>query len=195
VEKVFNAPTGGTMKGVVFTEFFEFVEGRFSPEIAEQIIESSALPSKGIYTSVGTYDHGEMVTIVSNLAAMVEIGVSDLLKDFGRHLLKQFFIKFPQFFEGITSTFEFLPKVDSFVHVEVKKLYPDAELPTFSCVFPISHQLQMTYESDRNLPDLAEGLILGCLEHFGEKMEVVRNSVPGNPCATLFTITRVRGAV
>jgi len=42
------------MKGVVFTEFFEFVEGRFSPEIAEQIIESSALPSKGIYTSVGT---------------------------------------------------------------------------------------------------------------------------------------------
>jgi len=43
------------MKGVVFTEFFEFVEGRFSPEIAEQIIESSALPSKGIYTSIGSF--------------------------------------------------------------------------------------------------------------------------------------------
>jgi hypothetical protein len=48
----------------------------------------------------------------------------------------------------------------------------------------------MTYESDRNLPDLAEGLILGCLEHFGEQMEVVRSPVLGNPRATLFTITR-----
>ena len=182
------------MKGVVFTEFFEFVEGRFSPEIAEQLIESSALPSKGIYTSVGTYDHAEMVTLVSNLATVVEIGVPDLLKEFGRHLLRQFVIKFPPFFNGITSTFEFLPKVDSFVHVEVKKLYPDAELPTFSCVFPASDQLQMTYESDRNLPDLAEGLILGCLEHFGEQMEVVRSSVPGNPRATLFTITRIKEA-
>jgi hypothetical protein len=180
------------MKGVVFTEFFEFVEGRFSPEIAEQLIDGSNLPSKGIYTSVGTYDHGEMVTLVSTLAAIVKIGVPALLKEFGRHLLKQFVIKFPPFFDGITSTFEFLPKVDSFVHVEVKKLYPDAELPTFSCLFPTSDQLQMTYESDRNLPDLAEGLILGCLEHFGERMEVVRGPVPGNPRATLFKITRVR---
>ena len=178
----------------MFTEFFEFVEGRFSPEIAEQLIEGSVLPSKGIYTSVGTYDHAEMVTLVSSLATVVEVGVPDLLKEFGRHLLKQFVIKFPPFFNGITSTFEFLPKVDSFVHVEVKKLYPDAELPTFSCAFPTSDQLQMTYESDRNLFDLAEGLILGCLEHFGEQMKIVRSSVTGNPRATLFTITRVKEA-
>jgi hypothetical protein len=180
------------MKGVVFTEFFEFVEGRFSPDIADRLIEGAALPSKGVYTSVGTYDHGEMVILVSNLSAISEIGVPDLLKEFGRHLLRQFVIKFPPFFAEISSTFEFLPKVDSFVHVEVKKLYPDAELPTFSCAFPTPDQLQMTYESDRNLPDLAEGLIIGCLEHFGEQMEVARNSVPGNPRATLFTITRVK---
>lgn len=29
------------MKGVVFNEFFEFVEGRFSPEIAEQLITTT----------------------------------------------------------------------------------------------------------------------------------------------------------
>jgi hypothetical protein len=182
------------MKGVVFTEFFEFVEGRFSPDIADQLIEGATLPSKGIYTSVGTYDHGEMVTLVTNLSVISKIGVPDLLKAFGQHLLQQFVIKFPPFFSRTTSTFEFLPKVDSFVHVEVKKLYPDAELPTFSCNFPTPDQLQMTYESDRHLPDLAEGLILGCLEHFGEQMEVVRKSVPGNPRATLFTITRLKGA-
>lgn len=182
------------MKGVVFTEFFEFVEDRFSLDIAEQLIESSDLPSKGIYTSVGTYDHGEMVTLISNLATIVETEVPDLLKEFGRHLLRQFVAKFPAFFEGISSAFDFLPKVESYVHIEVKKLYPDAELPTFSCFSPSFDQLQMTYISDRNLPDLAEGLILGCLEHFREPMEMARNSVTGNPQATLFTITRAKGA-
>lgn len=182
------------MKGVVFTEFFEFVEGRFSPEIADRLIEGAALPSGGIYTSVGTYDHVEMATLVSNLSAMSAIGVSDLLKEFGRHLFRQFAVKFPFFFGGVASSFAFLPKVDSFVHVEVRKLYPDAELPVFSCVFPTPDRLQMTYESERNLPDLAEGLILGCLEHFGERMEVVRIGLPGNPRATLFTITKAEGA-
>lgn len=90
------------MKGVVFTGFFEFVESRFSPEIAEQLIEISTLSSQGIYTSVGTYDHGEMVTLITNLAGLSGSGASDLLKKFGQYLLRQFVIKFPPFFTGVT---------------------------------------------------------------------------------------------
>lgn len=45
------------MKGIIFTEFLEMVEDRFSPEIADRIIEASDLPSRGVYTAVGTYDH------------------------------------------------------------------------------------------------------------------------------------------
>ena len=83
--------------------------------------------------------------------------------------------------------------VDSVVHMEVRKLYSDAELPRLICVFTADGRLQMTYESERNLADLAEGLILGCLEHFGERIEVVRTSVTGNPRASLFTLTRIEG--
>ena len=53
------------MKGMVFTEFLEMVEDKFSPEVADQIIEQANLRSGGIYTSVGTYDHGEMIELVS----------------------------------------------------------------------------------------------------------------------------------
>ena len=49
------------MKGMIFTEFFELVDDRFSFETSERLIEMSHLPSEGIYTSVGTYDHQEMV--------------------------------------------------------------------------------------------------------------------------------------
>ena len=53
------------MKGIVFTEFLEMVEQRFSPEIADRLIDESDLPSGGIYTAVGTYEHTEIVTYVS----------------------------------------------------------------------------------------------------------------------------------
>jgi hypothetical protein len=177
------------MKGIVFTEFLEMVENRFSDQTVDQLIEQADLPSKGIYTSVGTYDYQEMVSLVTHLSGLVGIPVPDLLKAFGRYLLNRFVIKFPAFFEGITSTMDFLPRVESLVHLEVRKLYPDAELPTFSCVFPKPGQLEMTYRSIRNLPDLAEGLILGCAEHFGESLNIVKTTVSGDSPAVIFTIT------
>jgi hypothetical protein len=170
----------------------EMVEDRFSLEIAERLIEESNLSSGGVYTSVGTYDHQEMVTLVTNLSALVGMPVPDLLREFGRHLFNQFVIKFPEFFVKMNSTFDFLPQVESYVHLEVKKLYPDAELPTFSCVFPSPDRLDMTYRSARNLPDLAEGLIRGCIEHYKETLEIKRETLPGDPPDVLFSITLAR---
>lgn len=183
------------MKGVVFTEFMEMVEAGFSVETCDRLIEGSDLPSKGIYTSVGTYDHKEMAILVTNLSALVGIPEPELLKKFGQHLFRRFVTTFPAFFTGITSAFEFLPKVDSYVHLEVRKLYPDAELPSFSCTFPHPGQLNMTYRSVRNLSDLAEGLILGCIDHFGEQLVVARESLQEDPSAVSFTIASPKQAI
>jgi hypothetical protein len=177
------------MKGVVFVEFIEMIDTSFSIEMSDRLIEMSDLPSGGIYTSVGTYDPKEMVTLVGNLSSLTQTPVSDLLKSFGRYLFKRFVENFPDFFKGITSSIDFLSQVDSYVHLEVRKLYQDAELPTFECTTPEPDLLHMKYESKRNLPDLAEGLILGCIEHFGESLKIARKSLPENPLATLFIIS------
>ncbi len=55
------------MKGIVFTEFLEMVEDKFGLETVDSIIENSNLPSEGIYTSVGTYDFNEMVSLITSL--------------------------------------------------------------------------------------------------------------------------------
>ena len=176
------------MKGMVFTEFFELVDDKFSFETTERLIEMSHLPSEGVYTSVGTYDSQEMVALVTNLSTLSGVSVPDLLKEFGRHLFKRFFASFPAFFEGIESSMEFLPQVDSYVHLEVRKLYPDAELPSFSCTTPEPGMMIMTYRSKRNLPDLAEGLILACIDHFGESLTVKRETGKEDPPETRFII-------
>lgn len=166
------------MTGLVFTEFLELVDEQFSFETCEQIIEMSDLPSGGVYTSVGTYQPQEMAALLGNLSELTGIPAPHLLQMFGRPLFRHFVATFPVCFEGITSSLEFLPFVNDYVHMEVRKLYPDADLPTFTCETPRPGTMVMTYRSKTDLPDLAEGLILGCIDHNGEPPETVFTITP-----------------
>jgi len=176
------------VKGLVFTEFLDLVDGRYSFETCERIIEMSDLPSGGIYTSVGTYDPQEMATLLGNLSAVTGTPTPELLQLFGRHLFTRFVAAFPVFFVGITSSLQFLPLVNDYVHIEVRKLYPDADLPAFSCQTPSPGTMVMTYSSKNDLPDLAEGLINGCIEHFGDAFTVSCERLDGDPPTCAFTI-------
>ncbi len=180
------------MKGIVFLFFFDMVGEKFSIEMRERLVVELQPPSGGAYTTVGTYSPQEIVDLVAKLSEITSISVPDLLKTFGRHLLTRFTELFPDFFEVATSTFDFLPQVESYVHLEVKKLYNDAELPSFTCESPYPGRLEMTYRSARNLPDLAEGLILGTADHFNERVEVKRESIPEDPSAVFFIITKLQ---
>jgi hypothetical protein len=167
------------MKGVVFTEFLEMVEDRFSPEIADRIIEASDLPSGGAYTSIGTYDHTEMVQLVTQLSVATGAAVPVLVHTFGKYLFGRFTVLYPQLFEGIESAYSLLETIESTIHVEVLKLYPDAELPRFECNTSEPGRLTMIYRSTRGFADLAAGLIEGCIEHFGETIDVQREDLSG----------------
>jgi hypothetical protein len=172
------------MKGIVFTEFLELVEQKFSFEVADRIIEASDLPSGGIYTSVGTYPHLELLNLVEQLSKESGIAMPDLVRSFGEHLFSRFASIYPQLFEGVENVFDFLASIENYIHVEVQKLYPDAELPCFEHCFPAPDRMELTYYSSRALPDLAEGLIRGGIQYFGECVDVVREDVPSEVGAT-----------
>lgn len=168
------------MKGMVFTEFFDMIEQVWSIDMVDKIIADSAVPSGGAYTAVGNYPHEEMVSLVVALSAASNIPVPDLIRTFGKHLFGRFVAGFPHFFEGINDTFTFLSGIETAIHAEVRKLYPDAELPTFD-VSQIGNVLRMTYYSKRHFADLAEGLIHGCIEHFGEPITLARETPSDDP--------------
>ncbi len=160
------------MKGVVFTEFLEMVEDKFSAEMVDDIIEEADLASEGVYTAVGTYPHEEIVSLVSCLSQQTGIEVPDLVKIFGEHLFGRFAILYPDFFTAETDAFDFLESVETYIHIEVKKLYPDAQLPTFHTWREGEHTLIMDYRSPHPFATLADGLLKGCLAHFQVDAEI-----------------------
>jgi len=182
------------MKGVVFTEFLEMVEETFGYDTVDKIIEQSTLPSEGIYTATGTYDHAEIVQLVSNLSTLTDMEVSALLKAFGRYLFDTFYKNYPVFFKKCDSAFSFLESIDNHIHVEVRKLYPEATLPTFNTQVD-DRQMTMEYRSERKMADLAEGLIEKSMEHWEETPYTIhKKSLDDQGEIVLFTIVKQDGA-
>lgn len=165
------------MKGVVFTEFLDMVEQRFSPDMVDDIIEDANLPSGGAYTTVGTYPHDEMVALVVALSARSGAAVPELLRAFGEYLFGRFVKGYPAFFSGHHDAFIFLAGIEDIIHAEVRKLYPDAELPTFEVEHRDERRLAIVYSSGRHFEDLAEGLIRGCISHFGRPAGLRRETI------------------
>lgn len=162
------------MKGIIFTTFIDLVEEKFGMEMLEDIISISKVPNAGSYTSVGTYDHSELLAMVKVLSEKSTIPEVDLIKTFGEYLFGVLSQSYANWLKDIDSAFDLLEQVDGFIHVEVKKLYPDAEPPGFDCRRIGNNQLEMIYHSPRNLGDVAEGLILGCAKYYQQEIGIKR---------------------
>ncbi len=178
------------MKGIVFTEFLEMVEQTFGADMVDDIIEGASLPSGGAYTAVGTYDFREILALVTTLSAKTGIPVPQLVHAYGKYLFGRFVVGFPQFFRGVPDALSFLSSIEKYIHVEVRKLYPEAELPSFDADRRAPDTLLLTYRSTRPFADLAAGLIEGCLEHYRTPATVTREALPneGGLTPVRFTI-------
>ncbi len=166
------------MKGIVFTEFLEMVEDAFSPDTADAIIDAAGVD--GAYTAVGTYEACELAQLVKSLSDTAGTPVPDLLKTFGHHMFSRFVGGYPHLFAGVDDAAALLAQVHDHIHVEVRKLYPDAELPVFTSSHAADGAFVLDYESDRPFADFAHGLVEGCIAHFGNRYTVQRTDPDGS---------------
>jgi hypothetical protein len=179
------------MRGIAFTNFLEMVEEKFSARMVDDIIDMADLPSGGAYTALGTYEDSEMIELVSRLSRKSGIAAPVLLRFFGEYVFGRFPAVYPQYFEGVSDPFDMLDRLDEYFQVEEKKLYPEADLASLRCERLAEGVLVMHYRSTRPLADVVEGMIHGCIAHFGEPVQVNRDNEPGSTgTAATFTLTR-----
>lgn len=177
------------MKGVVFTELLDLVDEKFGPAVTERVLAACDLASGGAYTAVGTYDHAEVLQLVAALANETGVAGRDLVRAFGRHLFHRLIEFYPASVAGHTDPLAFAKTIQSHIHVEVRKLYPDAELPEVGWREVSDSEVRVTYQSTRPFADLCLGLLEGSVEHFGVPTEVVVEKFD-DPHAATFRLMR-----
>src|SRR5262245_20379479 len=154
------------MKGILFTDFIEFVE-RELPAAARVLVA-------GAYSPLANYPEDELRELIGRVSDVAGVPRDEVLKRFGAHLFRSLATLYPVFLDGVGSALELLAGIETYVHGEVQKLYPDAEFPRFEVRGDGPQRLELTYRSQRPLADLAEGMIRGCIAWFGDRVDLER---------------------
>ena len=165
------------MKGVIFNVVQEAVEAEFGADTWDAILDKAGVT--GAYTSLGNYEDAQLVAIVGAAAAALGKDVPATLRWVGERAFTPLAARHPAYLEGHTGLKSFLPALNSIIHPEVLKLYPDSIVPQFDLETLDDDHIAMVYRSPRALPDLAVGLALGAARHFGETWEAETHNVDG----------------
>lgn len=154
------------MKGVIFNIAEEFITDKWGEATYEEIISNLPIQTKEPYVGPGTYPDQDFFVIVSKAAEITHSNINDFLKDFGYFSFFKLVELAPQFIKTYSHPKPFLMSVEGIIHVEVRKLYMDTYLPTFTYRDTSADTLIITYYSKRKLYAFMEGLIDGTAAYF-----------------------------
>lgn len=178
------------MRGVVFTELIEFVEEALGFEVADKMIEMSKLDNGGSFSQGGNYPFDDMVKLLTALSKITSKTPNELLYIFGEHLFAVLVKLYGKNIKEVGTSLDFIDSVENFVHVEVRKLYPDADLPKFITQEKDESHIVLIYQSEKKLEAFAHGLIESCGKYFEDDLDVKYETINESPYQVKFTINK-----
>ncbi|MCK8479328.1 heme NO-binding domain-containing protein [Psychroserpens algicola] len=176
------------MKGIVFTEFLDLVEDKFGLEMVDHIITNSDLESQGVYTAVGTYKFSEMLQLLQHLSTRTKMSIDDLLLVYAEHFFGVLEDSYPGLLATYKDPIEMISSIENHIHVEVRKIYPDAELPTFEVIEKTENSLIMDYKSSRAMHHFGLGLMNKTFEYFNSSASIVLEKIKDDGTEVRFII-------
>jgi hypothetical protein len=158
------------VKGIIFNLLEQVVTDAYGADAWDELLAASGVD--GVYTSLGNYDDDELFALVGAASQKLDRPADDLVRWFGSTAIELLAERHPTFFDGHRSTQPFLMTLNNVIHAEVRKLYPDALVPTFDFVTTENGSFALGYHSPRQLCSLAEGFIEGAARHYGETVAI-----------------------
>lgn len=179
------------MKGIIFTEFLDLVEAKFGLDELDRLLTNS--DDEGVYTAVGSYDHKLLVRLIVELSKQTGISADELQRAFGQSVFINLYKTLPSSnsLQSCKTTFQFIKLVEDYIHIEVKKLYPEANPPKFDFISESQTQLVFDYNSARCMSSVCLGLVEGCAAHFNESVQIETQRVSADGKRVRFTLQLV----
>lgn len=159
------------MKGVIFTTFEAFVIDRFGEEFLDELFEASELKTDEAFVAPGTYPDEDLLSLVANASRMAGLEPATALRAFGRFAFPRLALSLPDLRAEYETPRELLRNVDDIIHVEVRKLWPEAETPRILVLEESEAAMRVRYVSERGLCAVFEGLVAGLGDFFTVSIE------------------------
>lgn len=158
------------MKGIVFHLLHQVVAKQHGEKTWDALLTEAGL--EGAYTSLGSYDDGELFKIVGAASRRLALPPADVVRWFGRGAIPLLAEHYPRVFAPHAQARAFVLTLNSVIHPEVRKMYPGADVPNFDFDTSSPDVLVMHYRSKRRMCSFAEGLLEGAADYFHETARV-----------------------
>ena len=162
------------MQGSIYTAFSDMIIEKMGMEQWNELLEKTEPESKGFYTSGDQYADSELINMVVLLSEKTGASVESLVETFGEYLFSSLYKTSPADVSSISNLRDFLLAIDGVIHVEVKRLHPQAYLPKFEYEDGPDNALIMYYSSKRKLCHASIGLIRGAAKQFKQEIEITQ---------------------
>ncbi len=139
------------MKGIIFKAFEDFVVANFGDEFYEQVLDDTPSAAPGVFVGPGTYPDAVLLALVQTAVQRAGISLEQALTAFGRFAFARLAATAPACVSGHAHPISLLQSIDSIIHIEVKKLYPEAVTPRIQVVQLADDRAQLCYHSERRL--------------------------------------------
>ena len=158
------------MKGIIFNLVEDAVVSGHGEDTWDDLVDAAGV--EGSYTALGNYPDEDLTKLVGAGAAALDTPPEDLTRGLGREALLGLARRYPHFFTPHTDARSFVLTLNDVIHAEVRKLHADSNPPEFWFGDADAKELQIHYRSQRRLCSLAEGMLVGAGEYYGEKVTV-----------------------
>jgi hypothetical protein len=158
----------------MFTSLLSWVEQTRGVVTVDRIIAGAgpALSTGGAYTAVGNYPATEFTALLEQLAILDDTTPDDVQREFGKAAFPVLASLHPEWLDGISDLPALLTHIESIIHTEVRKLYPDAQPPLITAQRTDPGIVEVTYVSHRGLVPMCQGLIEGAAQFFGDAEDI-----------------------
>ena len=158
------------MKGVVFNLLEDLVRREFGDMEWSRVLQDAEVDHT--FASEGTYPDAVLRRLIAEVGKRAQKSPGEALQWFGRHSMPLLHSMYPGFFASQTSARSFILTLNDIIHPEVRRLFPDADVPWFDFDNSSPNELIVGYQSPRKLCLLAHGFIEGAADHYGETVDV-----------------------
>jgi hypothetical protein len=158
------------MQGVIFNLAEQVVTDAHGADLWDDVLEAAGV--EGAYTSLGSYPDAEFDALVTALVLRLGVDPTAVVRQVGEGAMPLLAQRYPQFFAAHSCTRSFLLTLNDIIHPEVRKLYPDADVPEFTFQVRDQDVLVVEYFSRRKLCSLAAGFVHGAAAHYGERVNL-----------------------
>lgn len=158
------------MKGVIFKAFEKFVIANWGDAFFEELIDATPAAGRGAFVGPGTYPDEVLVALLTTAVQKLGVAPEVALRSLGRFAFAELAAGLPGCTQGHVHPLTFLESIESIIHVEVRKLYPEARTPRI-LVERRGEAVRLVYESARRLCPLMIGLVEGACAAFGHDVQ------------------------